>query len=89
MEHVILNKGETLDGRKYLCIYVITGPNTSDFPGQFTVRQQWAGSGVVYAAHDPVGHGATLEEVRKFIPSGLVLFHRSPEDDPVIVESWL
>ncbi len=31
----------------------------------------------------------TLAKARKFIPPGLVRTERLPEDDPVILESWL
>jgi hypothetical protein len=31
----------------------------------------------------------TLEEVRKLLPPGLYRLHRSPEDEPQIVETWL
>lgn len=31
----------------------------------------------------------TLAEARELIPVGLTRFPRKPEDDPVIVETWL
>lgn len=31
----------------------------------------------------------SLEEVRKFIPLGMTKLPRDPQDDPVIVESWV
>ena len=73
-----------------LPIYVITGPNTKDFPGRFTVRRQQVGRDMtVYIDKEPIGHGLTLEEARKLIPEGLSRLNRDPNDDPVIVESWL
>lgn len=32
---------------------------------------------------------STLEEAREAVPPGLVCFPRSPDDDPIIVETWL
>jgi len=88
MYRVILEPGQVLDSSKHLCVYVITY-DTEDFPGVYTVRQQWTGPDLIYFAYDPLGHGNTLEEARQFIPQGLTRFLRNDVDDPVIVESWL
>lgn len=73
-----------------LSIYVITGPNTKDFPGQYTVRRQQVGrDSKIHIDKDPIGHAKTLEDARKLVPPGLTRFERHPSDDAVIVESWL
>lgn len=60
----------------------------SDRVGPYTVRH-WsvtkAGAKVPRMAFDY----KTLEEARAAIPEGMVMIKRSPEDDPVIVETWI
>lgn len=34
-------------------------------------------------------HAQSLAEVRRLLPPGLYRLGRSPQDDPVIVETWL
>lgn len=62
--------------------------NPSDFPGKFVVR--------LFNMDKPVHMAAvkdTLEEARAAIQQGPpFMFHnvgRSPQDDPVIVETWI
>ena len=43
----------------------------------------------VVVAYAPVGFADTLEDARYLIPLGRTRIDRSPEDDPVIVESWI
>jgi hypothetical protein len=60
-----------------------------DFPAfRFVVRVHEVRAG----AHGPTGRawGAqTLEDVRSVIPPGLYRMDRNPDDDPIIVETWL
>lgn len=60
-----------------------------DFPDSFVVRSQWPLPGGVIAFSKVARTAPTLEAARKLIPQGLYCIKRSPEDDPVIVESWL
>jgi hypothetical protein len=81
---------EDMVPERTLSLYVITGPDTSDYPGMFTVRRQRAASDrCVYIDKKPIGHALTLEEARELVPPGLARIDRDPDDDPVIVESWL
>lgn len=59
-----------------------------DFPDKWVVRRQWVEQGVIHFDKQAFLVD-TLEEARECIPPGLVRFLRSPDDDPVIVESWL
>jgi hypothetical protein len=62
-----------------------------DYPDHFVVRRQVAGAGFI--AIDQNCHlTKSLEEARNLIQQlhpGSVCLTRSPEDDRVIVESWL
>ncbi len=57
-----------------------------DYPDKFVVRKFIVGTSLI--ATQEVIVGATLDEVRDLIPPGLVCLTRSPDDDPVIVETW-
>lgn len=59
-----------------------------DCPGLYVARMHVAGAGVGAATSAAVS-GFTLEEVRAVLPPGMIRFERFPNDDPVIVESWL
>jgi hypothetical protein len=72
-----------------LTLYVIFGPTTTDYPGQYTVRTQTVRHGEIAHGIVPVGHGRTLAEARELIPDGMVWLGRDWGDDPVIVESWI
>lgn len=68
-------------------MWVVTH-KTKDFPGLYVVRIHEIGSG--YTRPTEQFHTApSLEEVRKFIPLGMTKLPRDPQDDPVIVESWV
>lgn len=59
-----------------------------DFPEHYAVRMWVVVEGAV--VHMPIaGLYDTLEEARFDIPVGLYQVDRDPDDDPVIVESWL
>ena len=62
--------------------------NPSDFPGKFVARKWLIGSGTMAVTADH--HVAdTLDDVRELLPPGLCMIPRNPNDDPVIVESWI
>ncbi len=62
--------------------------NPSDFPGQYVVRRQTAGPGVILKDARPLAIG-DLTQVRAALPTGLVRLERDPNDDPCIFEVWV
>ncbi len=71
-----------------LSSYVIY-QNTKDYPGVFCCRRHEIHSGFTAAA-ELIGTADTLEAMREKLPSPyLYCVPRSPQDDPVIVETWL
>ena len=63
-----------------------------DFPGKFVVRSFATNAAPPYdpiPAPHPAAVVDTLEEARAALPPGLAMIPRSPEDDAVIVETWL
>jgi len=63
--------------------------NPTDYPGLFVVRRQVAGRGTVMADPNPLAVAPTLEGARLCIPPGVERFDRHPDDDQVIVETWM
>lgn len=61
--------------------------NPSDYPGHFVTRQWRVGSDGA-RCEEAVIVVHTLEQARMLIPPGLHCQSRSPDDDPVIVETW-
>jgi hypothetical protein len=63
---------------------------TSDFPGKIVVRRIMILGGEAYPAPKPSYIGDSLEDARRMIPPEADhCIHRSPDDHPSIVESWL
>lgn len=63
-----------------------------DYPDEFVARRWRIRRGLDMALADlgpPNIRGETLNEVRRQLPAGLVRLGRLPDDDPVIVETWL
>lgn len=60
----------------------------SDYPGLYVLRKFVLGDGEALPT-DVVFTAETLEAVREFVPSGCVQFAPDPQDDSVIVETWL
>jgi len=60
----------------------------SDYPDAFVARKFEARGGITVATSD-MFTAPTLNELRRLLPPGLVCFPRNPDDDPVIVETWL
>ena len=69
--------------------WVVYGPNTRDFPGQYVVRRAQIAAGVIFNDVRPTAVVPTLEEARAMVPIDAFCIPRHPEDDPVIVEVWL
>ena len=63
--------------------------NPSDFPGKFVVRRHAVRPGFVAAEQTAMAVCDSLDEARQALPPGLVSLGREPQDDPVIVESWV
>ena len=62
----------------------------ADFPSvPYVVRGWLVGPGGQVRDSGAIGFADTLEQARNYLPPGLVRFERSPDDDPVIVETWL
>jgi hypothetical protein len=58
-------------------------------PGQYVARK-WEINATCYFQVNGHHHTAsTLEEIREFMPAGLIRIPRQAEDDPVIIETWL
>ena len=86
-----------------MTVWVICGPNNSEHPGLYVVRAQDVIRGLTNpVTRTQFTTHATLEEARRAVPeyelyprdgvnwaSYLTRIHRSPGDDPCIVETWL
>jgi hypothetical protein len=72
---------------KQYCIYY----NTFDLPGDYCVREWHIGGldGFIPRPGKLIYLGKSLDEARKSIPEGMVCITRSPDDDRVIVETWI
>jgi hypothetical protein len=68
-------------------IWVITRPETEDYPGKWKARLHVCSP--VPAVTNILIVGNSLEEVRSVLPEGLTLIPRFDNDDPVIEETWL
>jgi hypothetical protein len=60
----------------------------SDFPDRFIARL-WLVSRTGTVMTEETVSAATLEELRDRLPPGLYRLDRDPNDDPVVVETWL
>ena len=72
-----------------LAIWVVFD-HPRDQPDFYVVRRQWAGrNGEI--RHDATAYGfVDLEKARAWLAEqGLTRLERAPEDDPVILETWL
>jgi hypothetical protein len=77
----------------HLCIWVIYKDAADMPPGCFAVRRWTVHPGATEAVPDPYAVAApTLELARELITENVGYLYRlppDPNDDPVIVESWL
>jgi hypothetical protein len=60
--------------------------NPKDYPGMFTARPH---STRANAPCDFLLTAPSIEAIRELLPPGLTRLPLSPDDDPVIVETWL
>lgn len=72
-----------------LKIYTIYHGVSDQREDAWVVRRSLIECGAILPDDSPLAVCDTLEEARCAIPGRLALIPRSPEDDPVIVESWL
>lgn len=82
------------DGREVIFQGLTIYDHPRDFPAFFVVRAwiivRGGGAEPIHSREAQLFN--TLEEARAYVadlPLGLVLIPRSPEDDPVITETWL
>jgi len=73
-----------------MAVYTIT-TNTKDYGQRFVVRVHRVIKGTTEPRADaePLAVAETLEQARHALPDGLFNLGRDPQDDPVIVESWV
>lgn len=64
--------------------------NPRDYPGCYVVRRGQAilALGIVHDL-EPTAVCHSLVEAREAVPPGRVRMDRHPDDDPVIVETWI
>jgi hypothetical protein len=60
-----------------------------DYPQHFAVRMWWVTDVGVVAHHLYACLCDSLDEAREQIPNGTIRFPRDPDDDAVIVETWM
>jgi hypothetical protein len=75
-----------IESNNELSLYTVY-ENPFDYPGKFVVRRFEVFTGATDP--NPLIVCDTLEEVRAVLPPGLVCLPRHPDDDPVILETWL
>jgi len=63
-----------------ICVY----NSPSDYPGKFVARL-WD----VDKPTNIVAVAESLEEIREAKPPEMIIMERQPNDDPVIVETWI
>ena len=63
-----------------ICIY----SSPKDYPGKYIARL-WD----VNTPTNIVAIAESLDEIRKTKPADMVIMQRQPQDDPVIVETWI
>jgi hypothetical protein len=71
-----------------LCFWVIYA-RPSDYPDHYVIRRQYVNQDGSISYNMNSHLFPDLQSARQFIPTGRIRFNRSPDDDPVIVESWL
>lgn len=72
-----------------LFMYVVYD-HPKDYPENYVVRRGAVrDNGILFVDAIPTAVAQTLPEARDAIPFGLVRVDRDPDDDPVVVETWL
>ena len=69
-------------------LYVITC-KTKDFGDKYVVRRHGIERGEQLVEKDPVAVVDTLEGARERIPAHMFRLPKDPNDDPVVVESYI
>jgi hypothetical protein len=62
--------------------------NPSDYPGKYVIRKVFIEDGKIRLDKNEI-YVTSYALVKEFIPKGLVRISRHPDDDPVIVETWI
>lgn len=86
MKQILVDDIDALPGES-LVVWVITH-NTADYGDKYVVRRQVPTSYELFVERSCTVCD-TLEQARSKIPSGTECMTRDPDDDPVIVESWI
>jgi hypothetical protein len=76
---------QNMSGGREMLLWVIY-QSPSDYPGRFVARPHNALEQRVLTA---ILIANTLNELRTKVPAGLALLAREPNDDPVIIETWV
>jgi len=63
-----------------ICVY----SNLSDYPGKYVARL-WD----INQPTNMVAIAESLEKIREAKPAEMIIMQRQPQDDPVIVETWI
>lgn len=83
MSSVATNEGD----QQLLSIWTLY-ERPRDYPEGYIARRFEVRPGSSVATDD-IRTAPTLDALRKALPKGLYCIQRNPEDDPVIVETWL
>ena len=70
-----------------LCLWVVYD-HPRDFPDHIVVRRQFVRSGELMTA-SVGGLYDDIDAAREDLPYGVCCLQRYPDDDPVIVETWI
>ena len=62
---------------------------TSDFPHHYAVRMWWVTPESELVLAPIAALCDSLEDARAQVPAGAYRLQRDPEDDPMIIETWL
>lgn len=63
--------------------------NPRDFPGQYVTRRWVAVGGEPINDPEPLYVGQSLQAAREVIPWDACCMNRQPDDDPVVLETWI
>ncbi len=77
---------DKLCARNRFPMWVVYGPHTREYPGQYVARM-FVALPKEKVTRFVMTHD-TLEELRALLPQGLHCFHRAPSDAPEIIETW-
>lgn len=78
-----------MSGDPLLTVWVIYYGASNHPPGKWVLRPQDAMRDGTIRPHEVFHECNSLAEARAMVPEGCVCLQRMPEDDPVIVETWI